>query len=81
HNLVMISAASSMMFAASIVHCLLLSQFVNYHGIGFKLLCSVTAFCIVMHGCYSFFDASLRVRALVPDIQHLSEAGFLPFIL
>ncbi|MBH0091042.1 response regulator [Pseudoalteromonas sp. AS84] len=80
HNLVIISAASSMMFAASIVHCLSLSQFLNYHGIGFKLLCSVTVFCTVMLGYYTFFDPSLHERVIASDIQHIAEAGFLLFI-
>jgi len=80
HNLVIISAASSMMFAASIVHCLSLSQFLNYHGIGFKLLCSVTAFCTVMLGYYTFFGPSLHERVIASDIQHIAEAGFLLFI-
>jgi signal transduction histidine kinase/CheY-like chemotaxis protein len=80
HNLVIINIASCMMFAASIVHCLSLSQFLNYHGIGFKLLCSITAFTAVMLGYYTFFDPSLRERVIASDIQHIAEASFLLFI-
>ena len=42
HNLIVISIASSMMFGASIVHSLAICQFLDYSGIGFKLLCSFT---------------------------------------
>ena len=37
HNLLVINAACSLMFAASIVHCFAISQFLDYRGPGFKL--------------------------------------------
>ncbi|KTD96623.1 MULTISPECIES: ATP-binding protein [unclassified Pseudoalteromonas] len=80
HNLIVINAACSLMFAASIVHCFSISQFLNYRGPGFKLLCSVTAFSAVVFGYYSFFDPSLAGRVIASDLQHISEALFLLFI-
>ena len=80
HNLIVISIASSMMFGASIVHSLAICQFLDYRGIGFKLLCSFTAFSAVMLGYYSFIDPSLRERIYVSDVQHIAEATFLLFL-
>jgi signal transduction histidine kinase/DNA-binding response OmpR family regulator len=80
HNLLVINAACSLMFAASIVHCFAISQFLDYRGPGFKLLCSVTAFSAIVFGYYSFFDPSLAGRVIASDLQHISEALFLLFI-
>lgn len=80
HNLLIINAACSLMFAASIVHCFAISQFLDYRGPGFKLLCSVTAFSAMVFGYYSFFDPSLAGRVIASDLQHISEALFLLFI-
>ena len=68
------------MFAASIVHCLAISQFLDYRGIGFKLVCAFTAFSSVMLGYYSFLSPSIQDRLFISDIQHIAEAAFLLFI-
>jgi signal transduction histidine kinase/DNA-binding response OmpR family regulator len=80
NNLAAIGIANLIMFAASIVHCLSLSQFLNYRGIGLKLICGFTAFSAVMLGYYSFFDPQLRDQIFACDIQHIAEASFLLFI-
>jgi len=79
-ELVAISIANILMFAASIVHCLAISQFLDYRGIGFKLVCAFTAFSSVMLGYYSFLSPSIQDRLFISDIQHIAEAAFLLFI-
>ncbi|MEL0647463.1 response regulator [Pseudoalteromonas agarivorans] len=80
HNLVIVSIATLMMFSASLVHCLSLSQFLNYRGLSFKLLCSFTLFSAVMLIYYSFINPSLEERILASDLQHIAEAIFLLYI-
>ena len=80
HNLVIISIATLMMFSASLVHCLSLSQFLNFRGLSFKLLCSFTLFSAVMLIYYSFINPSLEERILASDLQHIAEAIFLLYI-
>ncbi|MEL0641524.1 response regulator [Pseudoalteromonas aliena] len=80
HDLIIISIASLMMFSASVIHCLSLSQFLNYHGLSFKLLCSFTLFSMMMLLYYSFITPSLTERVLASDLQHIAEAVFLLYI-
>jgi len=80
HDLIIINIASFMMFSASIIHCLSLSQFLNYHGISFKLLCSLTLFSMAMLLYYSFITPLLTQRVLASDLQHIAEAVFLLYI-
>ena len=75
-----ITFANSMMFLASIVHCLSLSQFLNYRGRGFKFVCLFTAVSALLLIYFTFFQPSMRSRVYISDLQHIVEAAFLLFI-
>ena len=75
-----VSITNIMLLAASVVHCLSISQFLNYRGSGFKLLCAFTAFSAVIFFYYTVFEPSLKERIIASDIQHIAEAAFLLFI-
>jgi two-component system, OmpR family, aerobic respiration control sensor histidine kinase ArcB len=79
-DLIAVSIANSLMFTASIVHSLAISQFLNYRGRGFKLFCGFTAFSAVMLSYYSFYAPSISERLLIADLQHVAEAAFLLFL-
>jgi hypothetical protein len=75
-----ITFANSMMFLASIVHCLSLSQFLNYRGRGFKFVCLFTAASALLLVYFTFFQPSMRSRVYISDFQHIVEAAFLLFV-
>lgn len=75
-----ITLANNMMFLASIVHCLSLSQFLNYHGRGLKFVCLFTALSALMLVYFTFLQPSMRSRVYISDLQHIVEATFLLFI-
>jgi two-component system, OmpR family, aerobic respiration control sensor histidine kinase ArcB len=79
-NLIAITIANSLLLAASIVHSLAISQFLNYRGSGFKLFCAFTALSAVMLGYYSFYQPAINERLLISDLQHIAEAIFLLFL-
>jgi signal transduction histidine kinase/DNA-binding response OmpR family regulator len=80
NNNIAIPLTNALIFTASIIHCLALSQFLNYKGLVIKIMYGVTAISFVLIGYYLFIDPSLRSRMLVSDLQHIAEAGFLLFL-
>ncbi|WP_213611422.1 ATP-binding protein [Pseudoalteromonas sp.] len=79
-NKIAIILANGMMFLASIVHCLSISQFLNYRGPGFKLVCLFTVFSALLVIYFTFIQPSTRSQIYISDLQHIVEATFLLFI-
>jgi hypothetical protein len=63
-----ITLANNMMFLASIVHCLSLSQFLNYHGRGLKFVCLFTALSALLLVYFTFLQPSMRSRVYISDL-------------
>lgn len=72
--------AYGLFFSASIIHALVISQFLNYRGVEFKIFVAVT---IILAGVLMYFsavDSNLRNRVLASDLQHICEAIFLLYL-
>ncbi|MGO2012442.1 MAG: ATP-binding protein [Pseudoalteromonas sp.] len=72
--------AYGLFFSASIIHALVISQFLNYRGVEFKIFIGVT---IILAGVLIYFsvvDSNLRNRVLASDLQHICEAIFLLYL-
>lgn len=72
--------AYGLFFSASIIHALVISQFLNYRGVEFKIFIGVT---IILAGVLMYFsavDSNLRNRVLASDLQHICEAIFLLYL-
>ncbi|MEM5552592.1 ATP-binding protein [Pseudoalteromonas neustonica] len=72
--------ANSLLFSASIIHGLAISQFLGYKGKIFRLFVAATIVCSAILVYSSVVDPSLRIRILASDLQHISEAIFLLYL-
>lgn len=72
-----IGIANTLLFVASIIHCLAICQFLNYRGWELRLFLIITAFLLAALVYFSVVDDDLRYRIFISDLQHICEAIFL----
>ncbi|MCO7201596.1 MULTISPECIES: ATP-binding protein [Pseudoalteromonas] len=72
-----IPIANTLLFAASIIHCMAIRQFLGVKGPSFKVFLGVTAGLFILLMYSSIFSPNLRDRILISDLQHLAEATLL----
>ena len=68
-----IGIGNALLFAASIIHVLAISQFLEHKGWELKSFLAFTCVLLVALGYYSIVDDNLRARIWISDLQHIAE--------
>ncbi|TMP84230.1 hybrid sensor histidine kinase/response regulator [Pseudoalteromonas phenolica] len=68
-----IGIGNALLFAASIIHVVAISQFLDHKGWELKSFLAFTGFLLIALAYFSIIDDNLRARIWISDLQHIAE--------
>jgi signal transduction histidine kinase/CheY-like chemotaxis protein len=68
-----IGIGNALLFGASIIHVIAISQFFDHKGWELKSFLAFTGVLLIALGYYSIIDDNLRARIWISDLQHIAE--------